>query len=430
MSAEPSPYSEVHDHLKANDCAAVEAWLRKNPGVMARLGSAPPSFLLAAVQAIPSREMAGLLLDHGLDLGAVSAAWSDGFGLDSVQPEVAALLVARGARLSPHAAAMLGMEEELLRMLEANPALVHAPGGDGARPLHFCRKLKLARLLLSRGAVVDARDEDHDSTAAQWRIGDAPDVTRELLARGAALDVFMAAGLGDLELAQRAVTENPQCTSWRIGNNSGPFPGIGAQGRGGTIYQWSLGFNRSAVEVALDRGHAAVAEFLRERTPPRAAFLIACARADRPSATRILAAHPGLVASLSAEELSLMAKYCWETNFNPEAVALMLELGFPVAAPEENHGFQPLHNAAWQGHPGVVDMLIRKGHPLNDRDPHFRGTPADWAMHSCRVEKRHPEGDFAGVLTLLFAAGGRPANSKFPSGDPAIDAIWQRVQGN
>ena len=106
----------------------------------------------------------------------------------------------------------------------------------------------------------------------------------------------------------------------------------------------------------------------------------------------------------------------------------MLDLGFPVAATEENHGFQPLHNAAWQGHPGVVDMLIRKGHPLNDRDPNYRGTPADWALHSCLVEKRHPDGDFAGVLALLFAAGGRPANCKFPSGDPAIDAVWQRVQ--
>lgn len=412
--------------LKANDIAAVSDWLRRNPEILPTLGANTQPTVLAALRMVRSPEMANLLIDHGLNLAAAGQAWADGFGADGIRSDVAALLATRGTPLSPHAAAAFGLADALRQMLTDEPSLVHALGGDGARPLHFARTREVARLLLAHGADVDARDADHNSTAAQWRIGDAPEVTRELLVQGAALDVFMAAGLGDLELAKRAVAANPESTSWRIGNNSGPFPGIGFQGRGGTIYQWTLGFNQSAVEVALHRGHSDVAEYLLQRTPPRAAFLIACARADRPRAIQILAAQPGLVASLSAEELGLMAKYCWETNFNLAAVALMLDLGFPVAAPEENHGFTPLHNAAWQGHPGVVDMLIRKGHPLNERDPRYDGTPADWALHSCLIEKRHPEGDFAQVLALLLAAGGRPAHHQFPSGDPAIDAVWSR----
>lgn len=424
MSTEAKHDSEGLRLLESNNLEAIGAWLDENPNAMAAVSAATPAALLSVVSRVPSPEMAGLLVDHGLGLAAVSRACASGFGLDRLRPPVAAALVERGAVLSPHAAARLGQLEVLRDLLDEDPSLVHAPGGDGAMPLHFSRNLEIARLLLDHGAEVDARDTDHDSTAAQWRIGDAPEITRELLDRGARPDLFMAAGLGDLELARRMVAENPDCTTWRIGNNSGPFPGVGFGGKGGTIYQWTLGFNRSAVEVALDRGHDAVAEFLLQHTPIRAKFLIACARADRPQAEKLLKDHPGLIGTLSTEELGLLAICCWETNFNPAAVALMLEFGFPVATPEFNHGYQPLHNAAWQGHPGVVELLIQHGHPLNDPDPRYNATPADWALHSCLTEKRHPEGDFAGVMAVLLAAGARPAHHKYPSGNSAIDQVW------
>jgi hypothetical protein len=43
---------------------------------------------------------------------------------------------------------------------------------------------------VERGAELDPRDDDHNSTPAQWRIGDAPEVTRFLIARGACPDFF------------------------------------------------------------------------------------------------------------------------------------------------------------------------------------------------------------------------------------------------
>ena len=54
-----------------------------------------------------------------------------------------------------------------------------------------------------------------------------------------------------------------------------------------------------------------------------------------------------------------------ETNTNIDAVELMLDLGFPVAHPEQSHGYSALHNAAWSGSPDLVDMLIARGAPVD-----------------------------------------------------------------
>ena len=135
--------------------------------------------------------------------------------------------------LTPHAAAGLGLEAHLGEMLGREPALVGAAGGDGGHPLHFARTPEIARLLLEKGADVDARDDDHRSTPAQWLIGDAPDLVATLLAAGAEDDIFLAAAMGSCERVERLIDENASCTAHRIGYNDGPFPGIGFEGRGG-----------------------------------------------------------------------------------------------------------------------------------------------------------------------------------------------------
>jgi len=414
--------------VQADDLVAVQALLEPRPGWLFRVGRHSGASMAGALGRVRTPAMAELLVDHGLDLAVVSAAWASGIGLGAIPGPVAERWVARGATLSVHAAAALGLIGPLRELLDAAPDQVGAPGGDGCHPLHFARTVAVAELLLERGAELDARDDDHDSTPAQWRIGEAPDVTRFLLQRGATPDLFMAAGLGDEALARRMVAAHPECTTDRIGNNSGPFPGIGFQGRGGTIYQWTLGFHQSPQEIAWARGHRAIFDFLMSRTPPRAAFLIACAMADRVRAEDILARHPGLRAELTGEDLALLAKCCWETNLNPAAVRLMLDLGFPVAVPEHNHGFLPLHNAAWCGHAGLVELLLQRGHPVDVRDPQHQGTPLDWALHSCVQAGRHPEGEFARVLTLLLAAGATVAPGRFPTGRADLDDVLRAVQ--
>jgi hypothetical protein len=233
----------------------------------------------------------------------------------------------------------------------------------------------------------------------------------------------MAVGLSDLDLARRLVAGNPECTTYRIGNNRGPFPGIGFGGRGGTIYQWTLGFNRSPQELARLRGHEDLFEFLMSHTPPREQLLVACMLADRPRAEAIARDHPGLVRELEAEDQELLAKSCWETNLNCEAVRLMLDLGFPIDVPERNHGFQALHNAAWCGDAGLVSLLLARGHPLGGRDPQHQSTALGFAIHSCTVALRHPEGDFPRVVRLLLEAGVPLDKGQFPTGNDAVDAV-------
>ena len=54
----------------------------------------------------------------------------------------------------------------------------------------------------------------------------------------------------------------------------------------------------------------------------------------------------------------------------------MLDLGFPVDIPEMNHGYTPLHNAAWDGNTDLVKLLIERGHPVNVPDPNYDSTPS------------------------------------------------------
>src|SRR6516164_3939030 len=141
-----------------------------------------------------------------------------------------------------HKAALAGLTNELAEMLVSDPALIEAKGMDARTPLHCASTVAVAALLLDHGAQIDARDEDHDSTPAQWRIGESPDVARFLLERGATPDIFLAAALGNIALAERLVSEDRDCLTHRIGKPP-EFPPVGYQGRGGTIYQWTLRFN-------------------------------------------------------------------------------------------------------------------------------------------------------------------------------------------
>jgi ankyrin repeat protein len=193
--------------------------------------------------------------------------------------------------LTVHAASGLGLADQLVRMLDADPSLVHAKGGDGGTPLHFSRDVAIAKLLLDRGAQIDARDEDHDSTPAQWLIGDVPDVARFLVERGASPDIFLAAALGDLALAEKLIETDPKCPGYRIGKLP-EFPPLGSP-RGGTIYQWTLAFNSYPHQIALKKGHQDLFELLYEKSDTATRLLVSCVLGRRAEAEAIAAANPG-----------------------------------------------------------------------------------------------------------------------------------------
>jgi hypothetical protein len=405
---------EVTQALEADDTAAVEALAAGGAlDVSATCGGRP---LLASARSIP---MAETLLRLGASLEKLSEWWAPGFWLRSLDADVAHFLVERGAKLTAHAAAGLGLCVSLERMLDADGELVHAKGGDGCTPLHFARDLAVAELLIARGAHVEARDDDHDSTPAQWLIGDAPEIVRLLFEHGARPDIFLAAALGDQAMAETLIAADPEGLDARIGKAL--FPPIGHKGRGGTILQWTLGFNAYPHQVARKKGHEGLFRVLFDRGAPRTRFLVACVLAMREEAESMAAERPGLVAALPDADLELLARYCWETNVNIEAVRLMLDLGFPIAHPETSHGWSPLHNAAWGGYADLVDLLIGRGAPVGMRDPRYGATPLGFAIHCATVDGRHPEGDYERVVGALIDAGSPWDPSIHPSGDDRVD---------
>jgi hypothetical protein len=383
--------------LESDDIVAVEGLLHHGPDLLNVPNVRP------AVTFVRSAATAEWLLNQGADVNGAGAWWAGGMGSRQVATEVARLLVERGANLTVHAAAGLGLVDNLAGMLSTDPSLIDAKGSDGCTPLHFSRDVATARLLLQHGARVDARDEDHESTPAQWLIGDVPQVSRFLLEHGAAPDIFLAAALGDRRLAEELVQADRTCLAQRIGREP-EFPSVGYKG-GGTIYQWTLAFNSYAHQIALLKRHEALFDFLYENSDTATRLLVACVLARRSDAEAIAVQNPGLVSSLPAADLELVARYCWETNTNYEAVKLMLDIGFPVDHPERSHGYSPLHNAAWAGSADLVDLLIARGHPVDLVDPTYHATPLGFAKYDYTVEKRHPEGEFARVFQSLLAAG-------------------------
>ena len=65
------------------------------------------------------------------------------------------------------------------------------------RPLRFARTVEIAAYLLDHSADIDALDIDHESTPAQWMLGDRLEVARYLVDRGCTTDLLLAAAVGN-----------------------------------------------------------------------------------------------------------------------------------------------------------------------------------------------------------------------------------------
>ena len=338
-----------------------------------------------------------VLIAAGADVN-LRSEWPQGpyTVLDNADEDTARWLLARGATLTPNVAARLGWFEDLRRLVDADPALVHARGGDGQQPLHEAKTAAIADWLLDRGAGIDVPCIDHRSTPAQYALVDRPDVCRRLLDRGAAPDIFMAARLGDAALATRLLDADPGCAAARV-NEPGyaPVPPF-------NIYCWSLGFGSSPHGVAARFGHTAVQDLLAARSPARVRFMNALLAADEPAAKAVLAEDPSLMPSLTREEHGHLAHAIFHERF--DAADLMLRLGFDPAAPGQDGG-TALHAACWVGNVAAVDRLLAHGGvALDARDPTHQSTLLGWAAFGS-VHRRAPGADYPAVAGRLVAAG-------------------------
>jgi len=421
------PRAALAAALRTDDRDGARALLERHADLRAVLNRPAPELAFGALPLTPlverrNRAMIELLLEFGADINGRSDWWAGSFGvLDSCDPDLAPWLIERGATVDAHAAARLGMLDRLRALIDADPALVHARGGDGQTPLHFAANVEVAAFLLDRGAEVDARDVDHESTPAQWMVRDRQDVARLLAARGGHVDLLMAAALGDLDRVRGFLDRDP--ASVRMSVTPRWFP-MRDPRAGGHIYIWTLGLNRNAHLVARDHGHTDVLRLLLERSPEPLRLAFACETGDEGTVRALVAARPDLVAALEDDDRRRLVDAAVDENH--AAVRRMLAIGWPVDA-RGRHGATALHLAAWHGDVALVREILRHHPPLEVRDDDYSGTPLTWAAYAS-VDGWHPErGDYAGVVeTLLEAGAAVPDMREGFRASPAVRAVLER----
>ena len=404
---------DLHGYFAADDADGLEQALRQQPNLKRFINKPVGPFGTQPILNAKSQKMLDLLLEFGADINARSNWWAGGFGiLDLAPPELAEYAIQRGALLDVHSAARLGKFAELRTFLDADPSLVRARGGDGQTPLHFAASVQIAELLLARGADIDARDLDHESTPAQYMVRSRQAVARYLIDRGCATDLFMAAALGLPELARRHLEEDPSCIDRRVCEEDFPMKSTRA---GGSIYLWELGRYVSAVQVAAIFGHASLAEELLASCAPQEALLNACWLHRADVVQGLLGADPTLGRSLSdtrAKHLAHAAR-----NNDTRAAELMLEGGFPVSAQGE-HRATALHWAAFHGNADLVRSLLPFSPDIEDRRNEFGSSPLGWALHGSLNGWHKDSGNYPATVKLLLEAG-----ADLPSKPVASDEV-------
>src|SRR6266566_1604817 len=198
------PMEQFKKAFMEHDATRFRQLLERFPEYKAKIHEPVAAFDAPLITQVRTREMLDVLLEAGADINARSRWWAGGFGLlHGAEPDLAAYAIQRGAIVDVHAAARLGMNEKLGELISADPALVHARGGDGQTPLHFASTVEIANFLLDHGAEIDARDVDHESTPAQYMVRDRQEIARCLIQRGCQTDLLMASALGDIGLVRQ-----------------------------------------------------------------------------------------------------------------------------------------------------------------------------------------------------------------------------------
>jgi len=412
----------------AGDAARVRQLVQTNPELRATLDDPMPgaSFdgtaLLTAVWR-GNRDLVEALLEGGADINARSHWWAGGFGVLDHDGDLVPFLIARGATIDAHAAARMGRLDKLHELISADPALVHARGGDGQTPLHFAATVEAAAYLLDHGADIDARDIDHESTPAQYMVRDRQGVARYLVRRGCRTDILMAAALGDADLVRQHLDRDAACIRMTVSERY--FPKLDPRS-GGAIYIWTLGANRGAHMIASELGHEDVFRLLMERSPADLQLAVACEQGNESAVGALLAANPDLAKSLSDEERRRLPDAAQSNNLN--AVRLMLKSGWPVDARGQHRG-TALHWAAFHGSAKMVRELLDHHAPVEVKGDEYDATPLGWALHGSVHGWNRRTGDYADTVAILLAAGAQapPPSENVETTDAVRAVLLQRL---
>ena len=421
-SPAPSPVDAFVAAVYARDVDRVRSLLESEPDVAPRINDPLFHFDSPAVfEACGNLPLLDVLLEHGADLNRKTSWKLGGFGiLETIDPDLAGPLIDRGAEVDIHAASNLGRLDRVRELLDADPELVHSKGGDGKRPLHSARTVDIARLLLERGADLEARCDDHGSTAAHYLIGSVPEVAAFLVDRGAVTDVMLLSALGDVARLRQLLDAEPDAVHSRITPERFPGPEQAA----GHIYEWTIGRGFSPHRAAHGFGQDDALALLLERSDARERLLAGLWIGRRDLVDDALESDPGLVATFEEGDLRDLADAARDNETT--VVSAMLEVGFPITS-RGQHGATPLHWSAFHGNADMTARILEHDPPLELVDGDGHGTPLGWALHGAGHGWNLAGHDYPRTVSRLLEAGCNHEAFR-GSGVAEVDAVLERFR--
>jgi ankyrin repeat protein len=404
----PGLLAQLKSALEAGNLEEVERLLLTHRTLRQRLNDAmfyfdqPP--LVWATRQPNAAQLLPLLVRFGANPNGRSTWWAGGFSaLDQAHGETVEVLLDLGARFDVWSAAKHNQLDVLRALLDRDPSLVNARGGDGETPLHFAATPEIAEFLIERGAELEMRDIDHESTPIQYQVNNL-DVVRVLLRNGAKPDIYTAVVLDDLAMARQLIAEDPEAANAQIGVD----PYVTKESTGGHIYAYLLGPRKSAYQVAAERKRQAVLKELVQYLSLGRRLILAAWLEDAETVRTMLREHPELAESWGPEQQAI--SHAAQAG-KVETVRLLLEAGLDPTTPGMDSG-SALHVACWFGWIEVVKLLVDRV-PLDLLDAHHGSPPLGWATHGAH-NSGNKAGDYPGVVEVLLLAGAdarAPANS-------------------
>jgi ankyrin repeat protein len=215
---------------------------------------------------------------RGDDYAVGVLGWATCF--NQVREDVAAYLIAHGAKLKVWTAIALDRIDELRAMISADPSLLTGRMSRNQHrrgPLHHAaakNRVRAVELLLARGADPNARDAAGETalmTASQEGADEA--VIAALLGAGAELDFLSAVNLGRYEAAEAMLRENPARISMDgddtvalhlavSKNNTATVRWLLAHGVAVNAKRMMWGCNHTALHMTVERGTVELAQLL------------------------------------------------------------------------------------------------------------------------------------------------------------------------